>query len=108
MEPGYQRPLLPAQAPDTPDEWSDVMADIERVIMPGVTHWHSPHFHAYFAAGNSYPAILADMLSDAIGCIGFTWVSTHYMEEISLPGESSGGQRPRGPVCDQASWWIRA
>lgn len=50
------------------------MADIERVIMPGVTHWHSPQFHAYFPTANSYPAIVADMLSGAIACIGFTWV----------------------------------
>lgn len=51
------------------------MTDIERVIMPGVTHWHSPKFHAYFPTANSYPAIVADMLSGAIACIGFTWVN---------------------------------
>jgi hypothetical protein len=51
------------------------MADIEKIIMPGVTHWHSPRFHAYFPTANSYPAIVADMLSGAIACIGFTWVS---------------------------------
>lgn len=51
------------------------MKDIERVVMPGVTHWHSPKFHAYFPTANSYPAIVADMLSGAIACIGFTWVS---------------------------------
>jgi len=41
---------------------------------PQITHWHSPYFHGYFAAGNSFPSILGDMLSDAIGCIGFSWV----------------------------------
>lgn len=40
-----------------------------------ITHWQHPRFHAYFPAGNSYPSILGDMLSDAIGCIGFSWVS---------------------------------
>nr|XP_045599003.1 aromatic-L-amino-acid decarboxylase-like [Procambarus clarkii] len=84
VAPGYLRPLLPPRAPDTPDEWSDVMADIERVIMPGVTHWHSPQFHAYFPTGNSYPAILADMLSDAIGCIGFTWISSPACTELEV------------------------
>jgi aromatic-L-amino-acid decarboxylase len=69
------RPLLPDEAPDTPDKWQDVMADIEKIIMPGVTHWHSPRFHAYFPTANSYPAIVADMLSGAIACIGFSWVS---------------------------------
>lgn len=42
VTPGYLRPLIPENAPEKPDNWTDVMADIERVIMPGVTHWHSP------------------------------------------------------------------
>ena len=42
--------------------------------IPKVTHWHSPHFHAYYPTANSFPAICADILSDAIGCIGFSWV----------------------------------
>ncbi|KAG7173247.1 Aromatic-L-amino-acid decarboxylase-like, partial [Homarus americanus] len=84
VEPGYLRPLLPDHAPDTPDEWSDVMADIERVIMPGVTHWHSPQFHAYYPTANTYPSILADMLSDAIGCIGFTWISSPACTELEV------------------------
>ena len=40
-----------------------------------MTHWHSPKFHAYFPTAQSYPSIVADMLSGAIACIGFTWVS---------------------------------
>lgn len=40
-----------------------------------MTHWHSPYFFAYFPTGSSYPAMLADMLCGAIGCIGFSWVS---------------------------------
>ena len=53
------------------------MGDIERVIMPGVTHWHSPQFHAYFPTANSYPAIVGDILSDAIACIGFSWIARY-------------------------------
>lgn len=78
VKPGYMNSLLPTSAPEQPDQWSDLMNDIDRVIMPGVTHWHSPHFHAYFPTGNSYPAIIADILSDAIGCIGFSWVSISF------------------------------
>ncbi|KAF0307576.1 Aromatic-L-amino-acid decarboxylase [Amphibalanus amphitrite] len=81
VQPGYLRALIPDEAPEEGESWREVMDDVERVIMPGVTHWHSPQFHAYFPTGNSYPAICADILSDAIGCIGFTWVravpSTH-------------------------------
>lgn len=39
-----------------------------------VTHWHSPYFYAYFPTANSFPALLADMLSGGIGCVGFSWV----------------------------------
>ena len=60
------------------------MKDLERVIMPGVTHWHSPQFHAYFPTACSYPAIVADMLSDAIGCIGFSWIASPACTELEM------------------------
>lgn len=44
-------------------------------LVPQVTHWQHPRFHAYFPAGNSFPSILGGMLSDGIGSIGFSWVS---------------------------------
>ncbi|XP_011878457.1 PREDICTED: aromatic-L-amino-acid decarboxylase-like [Vollenhovia emeryi] len=84
VKPGYLRPLLPSEAPRTPEQWKDVMADIERVIMPGVTHWHSPKFHAYFACAQSYPSILADMLSGGIACIGFTWIASPACTELEM------------------------
>lgn len=76
VEPGYLRELLPKEAPQEPEEWDNIMADVDSKIMPGVTHWQHPRFHAYFPSGNSFPSILGDMLSDAIGCIGFSWVSS--------------------------------
>lgn len=92
VEPGYLRSLIPGkfccnwekinyivnnhaeEAPMTPEPWDQIMQDVESKIMPGVTHWQHPRFHAYFPSGNSYPSILGDMLGDAIGCIGFSWV----------------------------------
>lgn len=50
--------------------------------MPGITHWQSPHFHAYFPANVSYPSMLADLLSDAIGCIGFSWICSPACTEL--------------------------
>lgn len=76
VEPGYLKELLPKSAPTKSEKWDAIMNDFEKYIMPGVTHWQHPRFHAYFPAGNAYPSILADMLSDAIGCVGFSWVST--------------------------------
>ncbi|KAE8750210.1 hypothetical protein FOCC_FOCC003018 [Frankliniella occidentalis] len=47
-----------------------------------VTHWQSPHMHAYFPALNSYPSLLGDMLADAINCIGFTWAASPAATEL--------------------------
>lgn len=49
-----------------------------------MTHWHSPHFHAYFPTANSYPAIVADILSGALACIGFTWIASPACTELEM------------------------
>lgn len=82
VEPGYLRPLIPATAPQEPETYEDIIKDIEKIIMPGVTHWHSPYFFAYFPTASSYPAMLADMLCGAIGCIGFSWAASPACTEL--------------------------
>uniref|UniRef100_T1HAK0 Histidine decarboxylase n=1 Tax=Rhodnius prolixus TaxID=13249 RepID=T1HAK0_RHOPR len=74
VKPGFIRSMIPPHPPLEPESWNSIMDDIENVIMPGMTHWQSPHMHAYFPALNSYPSILGDMIADAINCIGFTWI----------------------------------
>nr|XP_003222345.1 PREDICTED: aromatic-L-amino-acid decarboxylase [Anolis carolinensis] len=82
VQPGYLRPLLPDSAPEEPETYENILKDVEKIIMPGVTHWHSPYFFAYFPTANSFPAILADMLSAGIGCIGFSWASSPVCTEL--------------------------
>ncbi|CAH0404867.1 unnamed protein product [Chilo suppressalis] len=114
VKPGYLRPLVPEQAPQQAEPWTAVMADIERVVMSGVTHWHSPRFHAYFPTANSYPAIVADMLSGAIACIGFTWVRNskyvylhdYFISKLAVPAYfvppiGVGGRRIASPACTE-------
>ncbi|XP_014605654.1 PREDICTED: aromatic-L-amino-acid decarboxylase [Polistes canadensis] len=84
IDPGYMKPLLPPEAPRTAEKWEDIINDVERVIMPGVTHWQSPKFHAYFPTAQSYPAIVADMLSGAIACVGFTWMASPACTELEV------------------------
>uniref|UniRef100_A0A0K0EP18 Aromatic-L-amino-acid decarboxylase n=1 Tax=Strongyloides stercoralis TaxID=6248 RepID=A0A0K0EP18_STRER len=84
IEPGYLRDLIPKQPPQTAESYDQVMKDFENLIMPGVTHWQHPRFHAYFPAGNSWPSILAGMLSDALGCVGFSWASCPSMTELEM------------------------
>lgn len=82
VEPGYLRQLLPDEAPYHGENWDSIMEDVESKIMPGVTHWQHPRFHAYFPSGNSFPSILGDMLSDGIGCIGFSWAASPACTEL--------------------------
>ncbi|XP_076454706.1 aromatic-L-amino-acid decarboxylase-like [Babylonia areolata] len=84
VEPGFMRGLIPDRAPEDPDDWEDVLKDVERVIMPGVTHWQSPKFFAYFPTAFSYPSMLADMLCNTIACIGFTWASCPSCTELEV------------------------
>ncbi|XP_019359680.1 PREDICTED: histidine decarboxylase isoform X1 [Gavialis gangeticus] len=84
VQPGYMRVQLPDSAPMESDSWDDIFRDIEKIIMPGVVHWQSPHMHAYFPALNSWPSLLGDMLADAINCLGFTWASSPACTELEM------------------------
>lgn len=65
-----------------------------------MTHWHSPYFFAYFPTANSYPALLADILCGAIGCIGFSWVSSAggSWGILARVGHAAVGDRASGPI----------
>lgn len=82
VKPGYMRNLIPDSAPLEGEDWDNIFKDVERVVMPGITHWQSPHMHAYFPALNSPPSLLGDMLADAINCLGFTWASSPACTEL--------------------------
>ncbi|XP_043217957.1 3,4-dihydroxyphenylacetaldehyde synthase 2-like [Amphibalanus amphitrite] len=84
VEPGYLRRLVPSEAPPTPDRWTDVLADMERVIQPGMTHWHSPHFHAFCPLANSPPALLAEMLAHGLSCVGLSWEAAPACLELEV------------------------
>uniref|UniRef100_A0A2K6PCM0 Histidine decarboxylase n=2 Tax=Rhinopithecus roxellana TaxID=61622 RepID=A0A2K6PCM0_RHIRO len=84
VQPGYLRAQLPESAPEDPDSWDSIFGDIERIIMPGVVHWQSPHMHAYYPALTSWPSLLGDMLADAINCLGFTWASSPVCTELEM------------------------
>lgn len=84
IEPGYLYKMLPSTAPLKSEEWDDIMNDVGSIIMPGITHWHHPHFHAYFPSARSYAAMCGDILSGGLGCIGFTWASSPACTELEV------------------------
>lgn len=75
VEPGYLHGLIPTEVPEKPESWKDVLNDINEKIMPGMTHWQSPNFHAYYPTQTSYSSIVSEMLCSGFGIVGFSWVS---------------------------------
>ena len=73
VQPGEIRARLPAQAPEDAEPFSAVLADLDEVLLPGMTHWQHPRFFAYFATSATPPGILAEMLAATLNSVGFLW-----------------------------------
>jgi aromatic-L-amino-acid decarboxylase len=82
VKPGEIRQHLPPEAPLSPEAFDAMLKDITKVILPGVTHWQSPNFFAYFPANASGPAILGDLLSSALGVQGMLWATSPACTEL--------------------------
>ena len=73
---------LPAKAPEEPEEFNDIFDDFNKIIMPGITHWQSPNFFAYFPANSSYPSLLAEMLISALAAQCMKWETSPSAAEL--------------------------
>jgi aromatic-L-amino-acid decarboxylase len=82
VEPGQVRQALPAEAPAEGESFDAILQDINKVILPGVTHWQSPNFFAYFPANASAPSILGDLFSSALGVQGMLWATSPACTEL--------------------------
>jgi len=82
ISPGYLRELIPASAPQDAESWTDIQSDMETKIIPGVTHWQSPAFMAFFPASSTYPGILGDMWSAALTAPAFNWICSPACTEL--------------------------
>jgi aromatic-L-amino-acid/L-tryptophan decarboxylase len=114
-KPGEIRAALPARPPERGEPFEAVLEDLNERILPGITHWQSPNFFAYFPANASGPAILGDLISSGLGVQGMLWstspacteLETHVLdwmaEMLGLPGDfrSTGGGG--GVIQDSAS-----
>lgn len=80
--PGDVRSALPQHPPERGEGFDSVLADLDRAILPGVTHWQHPSFFAYFPANASGPAILGDLLSSGLGVQGMLWATSPAATEL--------------------------
>lgn len=75
---------LPDSAPEHSEDFSMIMQDVEKHIMPGITHWQSPNFFAYFPTGASGPSILGEMMSSGLGVQGMLWSTSPACTELEM------------------------
>jgi len=73
---------LPADPPAEGEDFQNIMDDFNRIIMPGMTHWQHPSFHAYFNANNSFPSILGEMLTATLGSQCMIWDTSPAAAEL--------------------------
>ena len=113
--PGEIRAQLPADPPAEGEHFDAMLADVDRLILPGITHWQSPNFFAYFPSNNSGPAILGELLSAGLGVQGMLWATspacteleTHVLDwlvgMLGLPSKFRSEETGGGVIQDTAS-----
>jgi aromatic-L-amino-acid/L-tryptophan decarboxylase len=114
-KPGQIRASLPANPPAHGEPFAALLQDVENLILPGVTHWQSPNFFAYFPCNASGPGILGDLLSSGLGVQGMLWstspacteLETHVLDwlvpMLGLPDKFLSSNTGGGVIQDTAS-----
>lgn len=82
LAPGEFRQRIPDAAPEAPEPLEAILADLDRVVMPGVTHWNHPAFFAYFANTASVPGILGELVTAALNQVGILWRTSPALSEL--------------------------
>jgi aromatic-L-amino-acid decarboxylase len=82
VEPGYLLKQLPQDPPKESEPFDQILKDFHTKIIPGITHWQHPNYHAYFPANTSLPAILADFLISTLNPICFSWITSPAATEL--------------------------
>ena len=115
VEPGWVRAQLPDRAPERPEPLAAVLADLDRVIVPGLAHWQHPAFFGWFPASTSGPSILGELLAAGLGVQGMLWATspacteleTHVLDWllalVGLPERFASTGPGGGVILDSAS-----
>ncbi len=115
VEPGQIRESLPADPPQRGEPFERMLEDVDRLILPGVTHWQSPGFFAFFPCNASGPSILGELLSAGLEVQGMMWTTspacteleTHVLDWLvdllGLPGRFRSDGAGGGVIQDSAS-----
>ena len=109
VNPGHIATTLPMLPPEQGEPFEQLLSDVEEKILPGITHWQHPNFHAYFNANGSYASILAELITAAIGAQCMIWEPSPAAAELEervmewLINMSGLSQNWDGVIQDTAS-----
>jgi len=115
VKPGDIRASLPSKAPRQGEPFEAILQDVDKLILPGVTHWQSPNFFGYFPSNASGPSILGDLLSSGLGVQGMLWATSPACTELetlmldwlaralALPEQFLSTSKGGGVIQDTAS-----
>ncbi len=82
VQPGEVAAQLPAEPPLRGEGLGDIVADLDRIVMPGITHWNHPGFLAYFPSNSDLASVLADLVSSGLGSQGMSWQTSPACTEV--------------------------
>ena len=81
-EPGDVKKQLPARPPDDPEPFAAIVSDLDRIILPGLSHWQHPQFFGYFPSNGTLASVLGDYVSTGLGVLGLSWQSSPALTEL--------------------------
>ncbi len=82
VEPGSIRAQLPPSPPQEAEPFDAILEDLDRVVVPGLSHWQHPRFFGYFPSNGDLSSVLGDYVSTGLGVIGLSWQSSPALTEI--------------------------
>jgi aromatic-L-amino-acid decarboxylase len=108
LEPGEVTEALPDRAPADPEAFASILEDLDRIVVPGITHWNHPRFFGYFATSAPAPGIAAELISAAINANAMLWRTSPAATELEQVvcgwlAEAAGLGRLFGFITDTAS-----
>ncbi|KAK0406261.1 hypothetical protein QR680_018465 [Steinernema hermaphroditum] len=83
-KPGFLWKKQPFEGPEEPVPFANILCDVYDVILPGLTHWQHPRFHAYFMTGCTFPDILAETLTSCFAIGSFSWEACPAATELEI------------------------
>src|SRR5882672_1981083 len=80
--PGEIRDALPADPPRDPEPIDAILADLDRILLPGLSHWQHPSFFGYFPSNGELSSVLGDYVSTGLGVLGLNWQASPALTEL--------------------------